>query len=196
MNAILKYHIRQILNYWFHLKFRIRIEIIILFVIFYSFFTDRFVRYFNQILLQPDLSPTGLTISFLHILMMIVIFSTPYIYFNLFPKQSGLINISIYPLKKSDVLALLMIYFVKYQIIIILIATPIYTALALSTGFLMLVYILFFTCSFVFLSALMVLILASKGLSHSRILSLYFLFFLIYMKSFAFLYKMKNFYFI
>ena len=32
MNPLLKFHIRQLLNYWHHLKVRIRIEIIILFV--------------------------------------------------------------------------------------------------------------------------------------------------------------------
>ncbi|MEE9118459.1 MAG: hypothetical protein V3U02_07685, partial [Calditrichia bacterium] len=117
MNAILKYHVLQIFNYWDHLKFRIRAEIIILFVIFYSFFTDKLVFYFNQILDQQDTSLTGLSTIVLHLLMLIVILSTPFIYFNLFPRQKGLTNLSLYPLKKSEALTALMIYFVKYQIV-------------------------------------------------------------------------------
>lgn len=188
MNAILKYHVLQIFNYWDHLKFRIRAEIIILFVIFYSFFTDKLVFYFNQILDQQDTSLTGLSTIVLHLLMLIVILSTPFIYFNLFPRQKGLTNLSLYPLKKSEALTALMIYFVKYQIVIILIATPVFTALTLSTGPLMLLYILFLSCSSLFHSALLVLILASKYLSRSRIFFQYFLYFFLYFGSFAIVY--------
>jgi len=195
MNAILKYNIRQMLNYWHHLKFRIRVEIIFLFVVFYTFFTDKFVLYFDEMLSQPDTSQLGLSTIILHLFWMILIFSTPYIYFNLLPKQKGLANLSLYPLKKSDALATLVVYFVKYQLIIVSIATPVLTALTLSTTPLMLIYILIFSCASFFISMIMVLILASKYISRYRILFFYFSYFLIYFVFFVIVYWGTQFYF-
>jgi len=195
MNPISKFHFRQILNYWHHIKLRIRIEIIILFIIFFTFFTDKFVYFFDHLLGQPNTSPLGLSILVLHLLMLIVVFSAPFIYFNLLPKQKGLENLSLYPLTKTNALNTVLIYFLKYQILIILITTPVLTALTLSTGYFMSLYILFFLLSFLFHSALLVLILASKYLSRSKILYRYFLFFFTYYASFAFIYGITHFYF-
>ena len=134
------------LNYWHHLKIRIQIEVIILFVIFYTFFTNKFVLYFNEMLSQPGTSQMGLSIFILHILWVTLVVSSPYIYFNLFHKQNGLAHLCPYPLKKYDAFAILIIHFVKYQLVIILIAMPVLTALTVSTGPLLLLYILFFSC--------------------------------------------------
>jgi hypothetical protein len=194
MNSILKYHVRQIHNFWHHLKFRIRAEIIVLFFIFFAFFTDKFVFFFNQLLEQQDTSPTGLVTFVLHVLMLMIILSTPYIYFNLFPKQIGLTNLSLYPLQKSEALTLLLIYFIKYQLLIILIATPIFTALTISTGPIMLLYILYFACSSLFLSATLILILVSIDASRITIFYQYFIFFFLYYVSFALLYWYTNLY--
>jgi len=194
MNAILKYNVRQLTNYWRHLKFRIRIEIITLFLIFYSFFTDKFVSIFEQILTQQNTSIIGLNAFVLHLLMLIIVSSTPFIYFNLFPKQKGLTNLSLYPLKKTEVFSTLIIYFVKYQIVIILISTPILTALIFSSGPLMLLYILFISCSSLFLSSTLVLLLASYYQSRFKIIYLYYLFFLLYFVLFAVVYSKTNIY--
>jgi len=188
MNAILKYHLRQFSNYWHHLKFRIRAEIIILFFIFYTFFTDKLVLYFNQILDQPETSPIGLATFVLHILLVIIFVSTPFIYFNLFPKQKGLTNLSLYPLKKSETLTLQLIYFLKYQLLIIFIATPILTALTLSTGPLMLFYLVYLGGSSIVLSSILVLVLASIFTTRIKALLQYFFYFSLYMIVFALLY--------
>ena len=195
MNSIFTYYIRQLLNYWHSLRRRVRFEIIFLFIIFYTFFTGKFVNYLRLLLLQPDTSPIGLSVLIVHIHLLIVVLSTPFIYFNLFPKQNGLLNLSIYPLKKFDAFITLMIYFVKYQLIIILIAAPVYTALALSTGILMLTYIMLFSSSQVILSSLLILILVSKNQSRFKIFIMYFSTVFIYLASFAFLYITSNFYF-
>ena len=196
MNAIFTYSIRQLLNYWHSLRLRVRFEIIFLFIVFYTFFTGKFISYVHLLLLQPDTSPTGLCTLIVHIHLLVVVLSTPFIYLNLFPKQKGLLNLSIYPLKKSDAFVTLMTYFVKYQMIIILIVTPVYTALALSTGILMLTYILLFSCSSVILSALLVLILVSINQSRLKIFILYFSTVFIYLTFFVFLYITSDFYFL
>ena len=183
------------LNFWHHLKLRIRIEITVLFVIFFTFFTNNFVLYFNEMLSHPGTSQMGLSIFILHILWMALILSTPYIYFNLLPKQNGLAHLCLYPLKKYDALATLMIHFVKYQLVIFLIATPLLAALTISTGPLMLLYILFFSCSSLILSTIMVLILASLYPARYRILFHYFLYFLLYFGSFAIVYRSTQLYF-
>jgi len=188
MNAILKYHLHQLLNYWHHLRFRIRIEILILFIIFYTFFTDKFVWYFGHVLDQPTTSYVGLATFVLHLLLTMIFLSTPLIYFNLFPKQKGLSNLSLYPLKRSEATALQIIYFIKYQLIIIIIATPILTALVLSTGLLMLVYILFLSSASLYISALMILVMASVYQNRFRVLIQYYIYFLFYMIFFALMY--------
>jgi hypothetical protein len=194
MNAILKYHLRQLFNYWHHLRFRIRIEIIILFVIFYTFFTDKLVSYFNQILEQPHVSPIGLTTIVLHFLLVIIIVSTPFIYFNLFPKQKGLSNLSLYPLNRSEATTLQLIYFVKYQLLIILIALPVISAVTISTGPLSLLYILIFSCSSLFISSVLILVLVSLYQNRLRVLAQYFLYFFIYFVFFTLLYLRSNLY--
>jgi hypothetical protein len=194
MNAILKYHLRQFSNYWHHLKFRIRAEAIILFIIFYIFFTDKLVFYFNQILAKPGTTQIGLATFVLHLLLMIIFISTPFIYFNLFPKQKGLTYLSLYPLKKSETLTLQLLYFIKYQLLIVLIATPILTALALSTGPLIVFYALFLFGSSLALSSIMVLVLAAVNKIHLKTLLQYFLFCTLYVIFFAFIYWMTDLY--
>ena len=195
MNTILKYHFRQIINYWRHLKFRIQVEAIILIVIFYSYFAGKFVQYFDQLLIQQDVSPMGLSLFILHGFFLVVAVLTPFIYFNLFPKQSGLINLSLYAFTKYSALILLLIYFIKYQIMIILIATPIFTALTISTGPFILVYILMFAGSSLFLSSTMILVLVSKNQSRIIIFFYYYLFFFLYFASFAIVYTFTQYYF-
>ncbi len=134
MNVILKYHLKQLHNFWRHLKLRIRIEIIILFFIFYSFFTDKLVLFFNELLLRPETSPLGLSSIFVHALLIIVVAITPFIYFDLFPRQRGFVLFSTQPLSPTDALTAIMIYFFKYQMIMILISLPVFTALVISTG--------------------------------------------------------------
>jgi hypothetical protein len=195
MNAISKYQFRQLLNYWHHLRFRIRAEILILFIIFYSFFTDKFVFYFRQVLDHPTTSQLGLSTFILHLLFLIIFLSTPFIYFNLFPKQKGLSNLSLYPLKKSEAITLQIIYFTKYQLLIILIATPILTALTITTGPFILLYILFISFSSLVLSTLMILIIAAVNQNRLRVLTQYYSYLFLYMIFFALMYWLTELFF-
>ena len=182
-------------NYWHHLKLRIQIEIIVLIVIFYTFFTNKSVLYFNELLHQPDTSQMGLSIFILHLIWIFLFISTPFIYFNLLPKQNGLAYLCLYPLKKTDALYIMIIHFLKYQLLIILIAAPILTALTISTKPFMLLYILLFLISSIYLSIIMVLILSSRYRSRQIILFYYFLYFFIYLCSFSILYLYTQVYF-
>jgi len=195
MNAILKYHLRQLLNYWYHLRFRIRVELIILFLIFFTFFTDKLTRYFTQLLAQPDTSPIGLTTLLLHFLLVIIFITTPFIYFNLFPKQKGLSTLSLFPLKKSETLTLQLVYFFKYHVLIFLISLPILTALVLSAGLQYILYIVFFSFSSLILSTILVLFLARKYHLRIQVLFRYYLFLILYILFFAVMYWFTNLYF-
>jgi hypothetical protein len=195
MNAILKYHLRQLFNYWYHLRFRIRLELIFLFLIFYIFFTDKLVQYFRQLLVQPDTSPIGLTTLALHILLVIIFITTPFIYFNLFPKQKGLSTLSLFPLKKSESLMLQLVYFFKYHILIFLIALPILTALLISSGLQYVLYIVFFSFSSLFLSTMMILVLASIYQKRINAVFRYYLYLVLYILFFAVMYWFTDIYF-
>jgi hypothetical protein len=195
MNAILKYHIRQLLNYWYHLRFRIRLELFILFIIFYIFFTDKLTHLFTQLLAQADTSLTGLTTLVLHFLLVIIFITTPFIYFNLFPKQRGLSTLSLFPLKKSEALTLQLVYFFKYHVLLFLIALPILTALILSTGLQYIFYVVFYSFSSLMLSAILILLLASKYHKRIGVLFRYFLFLMLYILIFAVMYWFTNAYF-
>ena len=195
MNAILTYQFRQSLNFWRHLRFRIRAEFLILFVIFFAFFTDKFVLIFGQILDKPTSSPIGLSTLIVHVLLSVVFLSAPFIYLNLFPKQKGLTNLSLFPLCKSETLVLQINYFAKYQLIIILIATPILTALTISTGLFILLYIIFISFSSLILSSMMILILATVNQKRLSVLIQYYLYLFLYMFLFALIYWFTDYYF-
>ena len=170
------------------------IEFIILFIIFYTFFTDKFVLLAKQILDQPETSSTGLVVFVLHIMLLIICLSTPFIYFNLFPKQKGLSNLSILPLQNFEALSLQVIYFLKYQILVLLIATPILTALILSTNAIAIFYIIFFSSSGLVLSSILILILAVTLPSRLTILRYYFLYIFFYFLFFGFTYWITDYY--
>ena len=188
MNVILKCHLQQLHNFWRHLKLRIRIEIIILFVIFYSFFTDKLVLFFNELLLQPGITPLGISNIFIHTLLIIVVATTPFIYFNLFPRQKGLLIFSTQPMSPSDTLTAIMIYFFKYEIIMILISLPVFTALAISTGGLPFLYAVFIFVAFPLYSVFITHSLATKKGSKRSALALYFLVVVLYFIVFFILY--------
>jgi hypothetical protein len=188
MNAILKYHLRQLLNYWHHLKFRIRVEILILFIIFYSFFTDKLVYIFNSVLNQPSSSSIGLSTLVLNIFLLAIFMTTPFIYFNLFPKQIGLSILSLYPLKRSEAKILQIIYFTKYQLVFVLIALPVFTALTLTLGPLILIYILFMISVALTLSSMLIQILAVIYQNRPNILFRYYFYLFLYILIFAALY--------
>ena len=184
MIIILKYYALQLKNYWRQLRIRIQIEIIILFTIFYAFFSDKLVTYFISILDQPNTTPFGLAALILHIILIAAIIPTPFIFFNLFPKQKGLINLQLQPLSRTNTLTLLIVHLFKYELIIFLIVTPVFTALVLSTGIISLLYILSLFISILFFSLLTLFFLINtfkkKLLSILYYYLIFFLYFLLF----------------
>ncbi len=130
MNLILKFHLIQIYNFWRHLGLRIQIEIIILFVIFYSFFTSKLIIFFNQILDQPNVTDWGLNGFAIHTFLFIALFSTPFIYFKMIPKQKGLRIFYTQPLSASQTLYSMILYYLKYELIF---SSSIYTCFKRSS---------------------------------------------------------------
>jgi hypothetical protein len=80
---------------------------------------------------------TGLVV---HIIMLAELISAPFIYFNLIPRQKGLHILGTEPLSPLQVLAVLMFLYLKYQLILLLITLPVFTALAISSNFWFLFY--------------------------------------------------------
>lgn len=188
MNTILKYYLLQFKNYWRQLRFRIQAEIIILFIIFFTFFSDKLVTYFNSLLSQPNTTQFGLVAFILHITLLAAIIPTPFIYFNLFPKQKGIMILQFQPLSRTNVLTTLMVHFFKYDLIVLSIIAPVFTALAICTGIISLVYMLFLFISFLFFSMLILFVLINTINKKSLSIVLYYLIFFFYFLLFFILY--------
>ena len=192
---ILKYYVLQLKNYWCQLGMRIRIEIIILFTIFYAFFSDKLVTYFNSVLNQPNTTTFGLAALILHVILIVAIIPTPFIFFNLFPKQNGLINLQLQPLSRTNTLTLLIIHLFKYELIIFLVVTPIFTALAISTGIISLLYSLFLFISFLLFSLLIIFFFIIRSKKKSLSILYYYLIFFLYFLLFFVIYWWSNIFF-
>jgi len=175
MNVILKYHFFQLYNYWRQLGLRIQIEIAILLIIFYTIFTDKLIFYFNQLLDKPDITTWGLNGFVVHALLILALFSTPFIYYSLIPKQKGLKILGAQPLSGSQALISLILYYIKYELILIILVTPVFTALIISTGFIPTLYGFSIFIAFPIYSIIIIYILSIKSEKKSLILFKYFL---------------------
>ncbi len=175
MNLILKYHFFQLYNFWRQLGLRIQIEIAILLIIFYTIFTDKLIYYFNQLLDKPDITTWGLNGFVVHALLILALFSTPFIYFSLIPKQKGLKILGAQPLSGSQALTSLILYYLKYELILIFLAVPAFTALSISTGIFPMLYGFSIFIAFSIYSLIIIHILSIKSEKRSLILFKYFL---------------------
>jgi len=194
MLLIFKYYLLQFKNYLKNLSLRIKLEIIALLIIFYAFFTETLIKYFNQLLSEAHITSLELTSLAQHILLLLFALSTPFIYINLIPRQKGFHILRIQPLSSSGVLGVLIIYFLKYQSIILIIAAPVFTAIAITSGF---GDIFIFSVGILFLPIIYLILthmLSSVVYERTRVIIHYFTLQSLYFLCYYFLYSTKQFY--
>ncbi|TFH01084.1 MAG: hypothetical protein E4H13_05805 [Calditrichales bacterium] len=185
MNPILKYHFYLLVNFWRQLKFRIRTEIVILFIIFYTVLSDRLVSLSEQLISQPGTSTIGLAAFSLHLLLLVLIIPTPFIYFHLLPKQKGLIFLSRFPLSRLDATLTLSVYFFKYQLIGLLAGLILFTALLVAAGLWTALYMAVVFYSYGFFLLMLIHFLAMRSVSKNKAMIAYYLFCALYLAAFA-----------
>jgi hypothetical protein len=173
MNTILKYLIIQIQNYWKTLRFRTKLEITLLFIVFYTVFTNKLTDLFTAALQLPDATPAGLAALIIHVFLFIALVTTPFIYFNLLPKQKGLTALRLQPMSLADSLTTLVSYFLKYQIILVLIMIPVFSAVAITCGFILFFYSIFIFATLLILALFLVHVLTARMISKTIIILIY-----------------------
>ena len=142
MNSLYRYFFKQYINAWKDLSLRIRIEIIILFVVYFSFFTTRLIQLFNSWLSEPNITAFGLQQFLLHVLLIFITFSIPFIHINLIPKQKGLVYYRTLPLNSLNTFWLVFFLHFKYQLIGLIFIVPVFVALLVVTNFFYALYFL------------------------------------------------------
>jgi len=195
MHPILKYHLIQFLHFWKNLGFRLKAEFVIFALIFFSFFTDKINQIFSELLSKPETTEIGLSSFILHPLIAISAISAPFILLYLFPKQRNLKILQSYALNSTQTFLLLIIHYLKYQLIGLLVFFPVFLALFLSAGSIAAIYFLFFLTGFSILFFLLAYYLTWKN-NKPKYLFLYFFTFSIYAATFSlFYYYNSNFVF-
>jgi hypothetical protein len=134
MWIILKYHIRQLFNYWKYLPFRIKVEIIFLLSIFYIYATEKLVYYFRSSLGQPGITPLYLESFVQQVLLLPMLIVTPFVYFNLLPRQKNIQLLRLLPFNSGQSAAVLIVYFWKYELLFFILILPVSTALGITSG--------------------------------------------------------------
>jgi len=132
LSSLYLYFFKQYKNTWKSLSIRIRIEIIILFIIYFSFFTTRLTQIVNEQLSNPGTTPIGLTQFILHVLIFLISISIPFIHLNLLPKQKGLVYYRTLPLNKLNTFWLVFFLHYKYQLIGVIVVLPVFIALLIT----------------------------------------------------------------
>ena len=117
MNFISKYFFLQAINFWKDLSFRLRLEIVILIIIYFTYFTSRMINYSNELLMDPEATAGGLVYFTLHIFVLIISITIPFIHLYLIPKQKNLAIFRTIPLDIKNSFLLLLLYHLKYQLI-------------------------------------------------------------------------------
>lgn len=194
MLIVFKYYLLQFKHYIHQLRFRIKLEIIILLGIFYSYISEKLIHYFAQLLTEPNITNIGLSSFSQHLLLVLFALTTPFIYFHLLPRQRGFHLLSLQPLSPSAVLGLIIIYYFKYQIILLILVVPVFIALAANTDPLSIVIfslgILFYPINYLIL----VHVISSAAINKMKILTTYYLFQILYFGLFVILYLTGSYY--
>jgi hypothetical protein len=159
MWIILKYFLLQFLNYWKQLQFRIKIEIVILLTIFYIYVTKQLVFKFSSFLEQSDFTPLHLNMLVQPGLLLPLLIGIPFIYFSLIPRQKNIQLLRLLPLGSGPSAMLLLVHFWKYELIYLIIILPVATAVGITLGpwlllYLLLVLVLLPSAMFLFLHLL------------------------------------------
>lgn len=194
MFIIFKYSLLQIKHYIYRLRFRIRLEIIILLGIFYSYISEKLIDYFALLLTEPNITNIGLSSFSQHALLIVFALTTPFIYFHLLPRQNSFHLLSLQPLSPSAILGFLTVYYLKYQMILLIIIIPVFIALAANTDpFSMITFsigIFFYPINYLIL----VHIINASLISKAKILTVYYLIQILYFAIFVILYLTDSYY--
>jgi hypothetical protein len=125
--------------------------------------TDRLVPQLRYLLTQPQMTPLGLSVFIQLGFLLPVLLGTPFIYFNLIPRQKGIRNLRLLPFSPEQSATLLLMHFWKYELIYIIIIVPMAIAVGISLGFfpmlfLLLLLVLIPSLTFLFLHLLSAII--------------------------------------
>ena len=175
MSSLYIYYFKQYKNTWNNLSLRLRIEIIILFIIYFTFFTTRLINIFNIQLNNSAATPIGLTQIILHTLIILVSFSVPFIHLNLLPKQKGIVHFRSLPLNKLNTFWFLFFLHFKYQVIGLIIILPVFIALMVSTGFLLSINFIIFVLLYEIILIIFITNLSANSKQNRLIVLKYFL---------------------
>jgi len=195
LKLICKYFYLQTINFWKDLSLRLQLEIIFLLIVYFSFFTGRLIDYSNELLKNPDISPEGLVLFLLHVFILIVSITMPFIHLNLIPKQKYLTVFRTVPLNLSNSFILLVFYHLKYQIISLILIVPFYVALIFNTGIFISSFFPIFLLLYMLLFIFLITFFTVKNKSGFKIVFQYFFVIFSFNLIFAFFY-LKTDYFI
>jgi hypothetical protein len=143
LSSLYLYFLKQYKNTWKSLSLRIRIEIIILFIVYFTFFTTRLIQIINEQLSDPNISSFGLNQFILHVLIFLLSFTIPFIHLNLLPKQKGLVYYRTLPLNKLNTFWLVFLLHYKYQLIGLLIILPVFISSLFTLNTILSFYFIF-----------------------------------------------------
>lgn len=188
MRAIIQSYSRQAFNYWKTLGIRIKIELIILVIIFYLVFTEKLVLLLSGLLSKPGITELGLASFCGHLVLLAISVSVPFIYFKLLPVQAGIRTLRVLPLSSSNALAVLIVYIFKYQLIALLITGPLISALMTVTGFLPVLYFVYLLLVFPVIMMLLLQSLTVHASSRPVVTGMYFIILILYFSAFGYLY--------
>ncbi len=146
MWIILKYFLRQFLNYWKHLPLRIKIEIVILLTVFYIYGTNQLVFKFRSFIEQPDITSLHLHMLVQLVLLLPLLTGIPFIYFSLIPRQKSIQLLRLLPLSSGQSAMLLLVHLWKYELIYLIIILPVATAVGITLGLWPFFYLLILLC--------------------------------------------------
>jgi hypothetical protein len=195
LSSLYLYFFKQYKNTWKNLVLRIRIEIFILFIIYFSFFATRLIKLFNDQLSNFNSTPFGLSQFLLHGLILLISFSVPFIHLNLLPKQKSLVYYRTLPLNKTNTFWLLFFLHFKYQIVAFIVMLPVFIALLATVG---IVHSFYFFVSLLFYQTIMILFISELAVSSNRkhwILLKYFFSILLIFTIYFLLYFLTEYYF-
>ena len=194
MQTIITCFLRQFVNYWNSLYLRIKIEIFVLIIIFYSFISEKLVHVFSDLLTRPNITGLGLNSFSGHIIALLFSISMPFIYFKLLPRQESLRALRTLPLTSTHALATLLSYIAWYELVTLIISGPVFLALLLTTGPLPVSYFLFLLIVFPITTLVLLQFLLSKSKNRKLVTFIYFVCLSVYFTIHSMIYLQYDFY--
>ncbi|MBD3224040.1 MAG: hypothetical protein GF313_04885 [Caldithrix sp.] len=125
LNTLLK----QPLYAWKEQSLLFKIEMILLLIVLYAYFSERIIAAFNHYQMTSSISVYSMSNGVVHVFILLVMLSIPFILYYLIPKQRGIHIFCDKPLSNSQILQLIGYYVVKYLLIYWIILIPFFIAL-------------------------------------------------------------------